>query len=310
MATIELRLKKTEDATSGLALFFNLHSTRIAKKYFRVLRLWKPEGRIRIKEADSYNFPGDTRDDAWIANEINKCIAIINAQTPVIHHQATTGMVQEQLNRLHKYYEVLRGPLDQCAEFYQQASPEVQLALEDYNVLIHRYEDYKWAQVLREGGKVPLAKFILNLDEERFPLADEDYEHFTTEKVFGRYYLNYCEVGKPLLDFYADRDEIVGENNIVPLRYFSSNALIEFFHPSAVEDYKVFINEFHEWWLNNEERLEKLGFKRNDPKNSIGLIPLADLDRDRGMIKGLSEMEILELIGQYPIVSGLVAHRD
>lgn len=307
--TIEVVLKKY-DKDETLSIFFNLLDTNIAAKYFKILKT-SISRKDPIYEPDrTYNFPGDIRDNSWIANRLNECIDIINAYSHVIHHRAQPEMDQEHMNHLHKYFEVYRGPIVNPPTFFIEAPTHVKKALEEYNVLIHRYEDYNRNLEYVKNGQRPAAKIVVTYAKERALLADEDFQHFTSQVTFGRYYLNYCEVGKPIWDMYQDNDEVVGEENILPLKYYSADAMIEFSPSTSKEADEYNIKNFYAWWDRNMELMDGLGFKQHDPKNAIGHIPLADLDRNRGAIAGLNEREIIELIGQYPIISHLVAHEN
>jgi hypothetical protein len=137
---------------------------------------------------------------------------------------------------------------------------------------------------------------------ERTPLADEDYEHFTLLWSFGSWCVNYCEVGKPIWDCFRDKDEVVGDDNIRPLRYYSPDAFLWFGEDLDAARMRQELDEFSSWWDAQHTHLEALGFRKDDPKNSIGSIPVADLDRQSGSIAGMSEDEIVQRIGNHQMV--------
>lgn len=308
MNNIEVILHKNESPGERLSIFFNLHTTPIAQKYFEILKVSCDRNDPIYEPERTYNFPGDTRDNAWIAKRLNECIDIINAHSPVIHYRAMAEMDQEHMNHLHKYFEMYRGPIKEPPTFFVEAPKKVKRALEEYNVLIHRYEDYNRNLEYVRSGQRPAAKIVVTYAKPRELLAEEDFQHFSTRTVFGRYYLNYCEVGKPIWDMYQDNDEVVGEENILPLKYYSADAMIEFSATSPVEVDQENMKKFYQWWDRNMGLMDSLGFTQHDPKNAIGHIPLADLDRNRGAISGLTELEIIHLIGQYPIIAEVRVH--
>ena len=139
-------------------------------------------------------------------------------------------------------------------------------------------------------------------------LSDADYSHFTKREVWGRWYIDYCELGKPLWDVYQDQDEIVGDDNIRPLQYFSPNALIQFCPTASVTAVQQQLRGFNQWWDENKQFLSKLGFKKGDPKNAIGSIPVADLVRTRGGIANLTQAQTVRKIGKFPRIKGIVVH--
>jgi hypothetical protein len=175
------------------------------------------------------------------------------------------------------------------------------------NILIHRYEDVCRTEEARRAGRAISPRIVATFKGfQRAELEDGDFQHFTQREVFGRWYIDYCELGKPLWDVYQDKDEVVGDQNIRPLRYFSANALVHFGRTTTPADVKRRMSGFNRWWDENREFLAQLGFKKNDPKNSIGHIPVADLCRDRGAVKGLNQKQIVNLIGKYPTIKGVV----
>jgi hypothetical protein len=306
MPAIELVLVKPKAPEEKLSLFFNLHNNLTARKYFRALQECIAENN-KIYDPDRfYNFPNSPRDRHWIAAQINRCIDVINDYSPgLIKHRAASHMNQELMNHLHHYFEVHRGPILNPPKFFSDAPMGVKRALEDLNLLIHRYEDFERNEDYLSKGWDPAAKIVLTYDERRYryDLEDEDYRLFTKRTVFGRWYINYCEVGKPLWDFYQDQDEVIGDSNILPLRYLSGDAMIEFSRTMTEEDHQHLMQKFWAWWDKNEKTLSRLGFKKHDPRNAIGEIPVADLDRTRGAVAGLSEKDIRELIGSYQLMS-------
>ncbi|MGZ3722417.1 MAG: hypothetical protein ACXVA9_05775 [Bdellovibrionales bacterium] len=302
---IELILSQEKKRPQNLSLFFKLNNTEIAREYLHALSLYSRMDDAIFEPDRTHNFPGDKRDCAWIAKEINKCIATINAYTPgLIDGRARAKMPQETLNYLHTYFERYRGSVLEPAEYFKTAPPRVQDALYALNVMIHRYED-----VARSENKPASPRIVVSFKAaQRGLLSDEDYKYFTKRDVFGRWYIDYCELGKPLWDLYRDRDDVVGDDNIRPLRYFSANAMVQFSPTKTEKQVRDELDGFYRWWDENKAHLDKLGFKKNDPKNAIGFIPVADLIRTRGVIKNMSQPQILRLMGKYPRIQGVIVH--
>lgn len=185
----------------------------------------------KIHEPDRlYNFPDEIWTEEKIVEELNSCIDVINLYEEVITHRAYVGMPQEQLNHLHHYFENLRGGILTPGEYFLNATEEQQFYLQRYNVIIHRAENFYSGQVKQGVYPRIVCTFA---DRRRYDLLDEDYVYFTMERYFGEVYINYCEVGKPLYDVYKDGDDVVGEDNIRPLRYYSSDFTVYFHDCSA-----------------------------------------------------------------------------
>ena len=310
MSTIELVLANPESLEDELSLFFELRNTPIALKYKDVLI---ESERLAITNPDRfYNFPHGRLDRHALAARINHCVDAVNGFAPgVIPLKAEPHMDQDRLNRLHHYFEVLRGPILSSPEFMRCAPLNVQVALEHLNLNIHQFEWYERAEEALRQGQTPDAFVVVTFyRRQRHLLADEDYAEFTKRRVFGTWCINYCEVGKPLWDVYQDKDEVVGDANIRPLRYYSPDAAIEFGATATDAEHASMMAEFRNWWARNEAALQRLGFEMDDPRNGIGAIPVADLVRDRGSMAGRSDEEIRDLVGRHQYVARVVCEDD
>jgi hypothetical protein len=222
-------------------------------------------------------------------------------------------MAQDRLNLLHGYFEKYRGGALTPSVLYQGAPVVVQQAIDDLNLLIHRYEDFRRNELRARKGRRPFAQAVLTFGDEmpRYALQDEDYPHFNRRVVFGSLYINYCELGKPLWDVFKDRDDVVGDQNIRPLRYYSADTFLNFAPSLTLADrlwQSVEWLQFRFWWTLHARKLAALGFSWNDPKNSIGNITVALLDRQHGPVAGLSEEDIVTLIGRYQSFKRVEVH--
>lgn len=310
MSLFELVLAKPEALDEELSLFYVPRETSIGRKYFEALvdaQLLTILNQNRV-----HNFPGSAFDRYTISEQLNHCIEAIHRYAPgIIALRAEPQMSQDHLNRLHYYFEILRGTVLDPPEFWLCAPLYVQTALKQLNLLIHRFEDYERSEQRLRDGLPPKAHMILGFEERpRYPLADEDYLQCTKQLTFGAWYLAYCEVGKPLWDVFQDKDDVIKEADIRPLHYYSAEGHIEFGASMGDEEHQKLMAPFWQWWDENDAKLSRLGFTKGDPKNAIGIIPVADLDRTRGRLQGLSENEIRSLIGGYQFMSRVVCHPD
>ncbi|HZF53776.1 MAG TPA: hypothetical protein VE093_34265 [Polyangiaceae bacterium] len=302
---IELTLCHPEDAEQPISLVFRLRETPIARNYFEALRKANQTGATLYERDRFHHFPGSERDRTWLAAELNRCIDIINAYEPgTIKERAAPQMSQPLMNSLHVYFERLMGGVLTPSRFWTEAPEHVRRALEDFNLHIHAYESIEIAEAgeAAGGGRPGSQIYITFRPLHRTPLADDDYEHFTLQWSFGSWFVNYCEVGKQLWDVFRDKDEVVGDDNIRPLRYYSADAFLWFGEDRDPAWVRKQLEDFSGWWDARRADLEALGFRKDDPRNAIGSIPVADLDRQSGSIAGMSEDEILDLIGKHPWV--------
>jgi hypothetical protein len=258
-------------------LTYRVYDNDISVRWFESLKDQVLNISNKSAEPDRlYNFPDDVWSEEKLVNELNSCIEIINKRNKVITHTAYVGMPQEQLNHLHHYFENLRGGTLTPAEYWEVADEEEQIALERYNIIIHRAENFYHNQ--NAGSYYPRLVFRFK-DRKRYELSEDDYQHFTLHRKFGEVYINYCEVGKPLYDVYKDGDDVVGEDNIRPLKWYSPD-FTAYFHDRGSNSVNRFLKGMDEWWDRNDNYLTVLGFTKGDPRNAIGNIPVAMLETD------------------------------
>lgn len=255
-------------------LTFNVYNNPTCQRWYNALAEQCNKNNDILEKDRFYNFPNNVWTEETIVNELNSCIDIINARNTVIQHTAFVGMPQEQLNHLHHYFENLRGGILTPGDYWSQATVEEQEALERYNVIIHRAENFYSNAARSFYSPRIVCRFK---DRKRYDMLDEDYQYFTLVRKYGEVYINYCEVGKPLYDVYKDGDDIVGEDNIRPLKYYSSDFTV-YFHTRSQERVDVFLQGMSQWWDQNNNYLTALGFTKDNPKNAIGNIPVAMLE--------------------------------
>lgn len=260
-------------------LQFQIHDTPIAFKWFECLKNTL-EDNIKIRESDRlYQFNNKWNKET-IFIELNRIIDVVNSWQDCIELRASDN--QDTLNILHHYFEKIRGSVLTPGEFYLKSPPHIKRAIEDFNVTIHRLED-----LLK--SKTPKPRVVITFEENNRKLLDDnDYDYFSLDINFGEVYINYCEVGKTLWDVYRDNDTIIGDDNIRPLKYYSSEMTIAFCDGT----YKTNINKFWDWFDLNKEFLNQLGFEKYDKKLSIGHIPVAKL------VSNLDNAVILEKLSR------------
>ena len=248
---------------------FSVYSTDIAQRWFKSL-VNQPDKTV-VEKDRMYNFPTNEWTEEKLVFALNFCIDTINLYKEHIKHRAYVGMPQDQLNHLHHYFETLRGSVLNPAEYFLNCTADQKAALERYNVIIHRAENFYHNKNHNKHFPRIVCRFP---NRKRHELLESDYKYFTLARKFGEVYINYCEVGKPLYDVYKDGDSVVGDDNIRPLKYYSCDFTTSF-HYRSQERVEKFLEGMDKWWDNNEEHLQNLGFKKGDPKNAIGNIPVA-----------------------------------
>jgi len=213
------------------------------------------------------------------------------------------GADAEQLN----FVRVIED-LDGHAEFgrvlmamHEALSPTRRYLIQ-LNQAIHRWEDQCAVQAFEDAGGERWQWFVINF----FPsvplrLNDDDYQQFTIRDVFGRVYLDDISVGKCIWAVFKDRDQQIAGDHYKNLHTFWGDARFYFGSTQSEEFTAARMAEFWRWFDENQGFLKQVGFRRGDPKMTVGRLPVADLER-RGALAGTSEREIVHLLGQYQFV--------
>jgi len=253
-----------------LILEYQTLDTDLANRWYELLRTVLSQDPT-LRETDRLqDFPNSPWTEPMVVDKINACIEIINQFVPAITDRAVVQGGRAQLNLLHKHFEDLRGGVLTPSRYWQEGTEQLRTALNDLNLHIHRLEDILDAA----DNHNPWPHVIITFNNfQRLPLEPADYALFTTDTEFGTVYLNYCEVGKALWNVFFDKDDVVGDHNIRPLRYYSPEMILSFY--DATQDSEL--PKFWGWWDANAEHLAQLGFYKDDPDLSIGAIPVARL---------------------------------
>jgi len=207
-------------------LHFDVYNTAVAQKWAREI-------------SNSYELYETERFKSWKINstEEGKLVDNLNQEIEIINNffedevaeKIEIGTTQSTLNHLHKIFETLRGNIESGTAIFNSAPATVKAAVENLNLLIHNYEDYNSSKPSMLNPNHPFASIVGTFkDRPRYNLEDSDYNYFTFDWKFGEVYINYCEVGKPILDVFKDDDDIVGIDNIRPLHYYSADFMIKF----------------------------------------------------------------------------------
>lgn len=277
-------------------LYFDIFDTNIAIK-------WKSEieKNYDLYETDRFtNWPNSQQTAEYYINELNEQIKIINLLYPsLIPTIVTEDSDQSTMNYLHKFFENLRGPINEGTTWFSTAPIVAQTAINRFNILIHEYEHYRFNQKTLPLTNHPYATIVGTFSgRDRYDLEDNDYQHFTFKWNFGYVYINYCEVGKPLLDVFKDNDDIVGDSNIRPLNYYSADFQIKFGPDTVDHIYKEREEKFWQWFESKKDYFDTLGLTKS-PKLSLGLIPVAKLNIDDSKLTGLTQVEIINKLSHY-----------
>lgn len=281
------------DNISDVVVFFDVLDTDIAHKWSMEIA----EDYTLFETTRFSNWPGGKTTKQFY-HELKEQIDIVNNYKPNTITEVDQPVDQQSLNHLHKFFEILRGAVNTPNEFYIDSPDYVKAAINKFNILIHEYEHHMFNHDAMKLTNHPYATIVGTYNCPRYKLEDADYDHYTFQWKFGTVYINYCEVGKPLLDVFKDQDDIIDINNIRPLNYYSADYQIKF-GPSTLDAvYKRRVELFDAWYESKKEYFAMLGLQK-DKKLALGLIPVAQLNIVNSGFESLTEIDIINFLSKY-----------
>jgi len=286
-------------------LFYRRRDTHAGHRWFREVYC-ATVAQLPIKDPWRVYNASEGLTIAQLIVKLKSCIETINSHYPgtiphdvVIEEAMSPRTFQQSLNYAHTYFEILMHSADKPAAFFLTAPKPVQIAIEHYNLFIHALEDAQRQTEKRMLGKqVDVRAVVTLLGRQRVPLCNAELRDFGLARNFGVAYLNYCMVGKHLLEACWDNDQVTGV--LRPQTHMSADTLLWFGPSPSTEELAELEAMLDEWW--EREGIEAR-FGRHDPKSALGYLPVADLCRDRGDACGRDEQGIAQLLSNATIAS-------
>lgn len=265
----------TYSGDDDLTLTYNINETSIAQRWATLLDEAIQQYTIDNPER-MYGFDTLEIERIKAVNAINQCVDTINDYSPgFVERRMTPELIQDDLNYLHHIFEVYHGMLNEPHEFFVSAPVDVQRALGQLNLEVHRCE------AMAEGTvrKMMPTHLVTYYDQPRGPgirtLEDADYEHFTDHVEFGTVYLLYVEIGKTLQDMAIDDDHHIGDEAYKPFRHYASDFVIRYFG-TKTETVNNFRKMYKKHYDENKEFYDAR-YNYSHIYNRPGNIPLAKL---------------------------------
>lgn len=228
-----------------------------------------------------------------MADELNRLIAVCEKERPgYFNFVADENMTQEDFNRMHVWFEVYRGELNNPHEFFITGTEEFKYAIERFNQVIHMWEK------IERYEKLKLSMITFNIGGKIIDLEEDDLQNFQLCKSKNTIYLSYIMRGKNLVDLWLDQDHHIGDDNVRSYKFLGSSFMLQTFGWS--EDHCDHMKkDFNLWFDRNSNYLNSLGFYKGDPKSTIGWSPLAHstLDDIKSIIESrqfLKKIKIFE----------------
>jgi hypothetical protein len=237
--------------SEDLSLFFKIRNTAVAKKWFNEL-----QKSYKLREVDRFSNWNDT---SYIV-ELNAHIYNINNNYKnIIDRTVSHSTTQADLNYLHRIFEELSKELSNTPGPRDSMPLHLLHSIDQLNILIHKLES-----LLRTHTKHPT--IVVTFDNiQRFELDDNDVTHFTFKWGTGTVYIDYCQVGKSVLDVYKDADF---NATATPQTYYSADFVIKFGPTTRWITHFVRSILINRWLRTKNFKFTNL---------NIGMIPVADL---------------------------------
>lgn len=216
--------------------------------------------------------------------KMNECINIVNMYDNIIDVTLDLDADQEMMNYLHTFFEKLRGKDEDPPAWYVNAPRKVKDAVTLFNVLIHRFEAY---DSMSQHAKITVGYKHRPTRE----MTLEEKKCFNLDLQPGEVYLKYCHKGKDILDVFKDKDEHVGEENILPQHKISSDFNINFSWKMQEKRKE----EFYKWLEENKTFLKSINIDVDDPsitigRGSVGRVLYHDMEELRKEIFGVTKI--------------------
>lgn len=142
---------------------------------------------------------------------------------------------QQYFNYLHSKFEQLSGEFGKPTRLFSVANKELKTAIRNLNFFVHRIEK----------KKAVIPYLYVSFDKNhyrRWPLDDQDYEHFEFKIPAGTLVVHYVELGKEFVDLYED-NLTLDYQNFKNLHYYSGEASL------YLEDFDCFADPGYKIWL-------------------------------------------------------------
>lgn len=293
-----------------------LNDSQLAQDWAQALKKELVKNRLIEKNFCFMGFPHTPRNLTYLCRELNDAVYRINMfnrtrvwetmglrpfviedyfvpdgvrfgdEYPIGWDEANLGLgvKHEVMNRLHNYFEVLQGTVENLSAYYKYADYDTKYAIRQLNNLCHEIENLCLSQ--RKQATAPEwirpSQITTFLHADRYQLTDEHRQGFLAngyDRVFGGVYMHWTQIGKTLFEVF--RDEHAPKltatvcESITELKYYSGEFDVEWgknvVYGGAHEWHNKQMDEFYSWLqVNNKDRA--------DVNLSLGYLPLGQIN--------------------------------
>lgn len=262
-----------------LVVKYNLRNTPITKKWIeRVITAQQLGYNIDDPER-FYGFDSLENLESAALKTINDLIVTLNQYTTIGYRLASVHD-QDTLNRLHHVFEIEHGLLD--AKATQNQFKE---HLCNLNLCVHRCES------IARGAHARHVVTYFGLPKTHV-LDHDDYRYFESPITFGTVYINYAEIGKTLHDLMLDNDSYIDPAAFQPFTHYSADFVVKFWDDENADLH----DRLEQYYNNNKDFFQNLGYSWLDLKKSVGAIPVADLDYAGDIVTDLQSRQFVKAV--------------
>jgi len=315
--SVKVVLRNPLDKADQIDYTIELNGTPLSRDWASALQIELQSGRLLEKNYCFMGFPHTPRNLSYLCREVNDAIYRINIfnrtgvwqragldpyviedyftpdtvrfgdEYPVGYDADNLGLSvkHEAMNRLHNYFEVLQGTVNNLSPYYKHADYETKYAIRQLNNICHEAETLILSQ--RKQATVPQwirpSQITTFLQAQRWELSNEHRKGFLTngyDREFGGVYMHWTQIGKTLFEVF--RDEHAPEltdtvcEAITHLQYYSGEFDVEWgesiTYGKKYEWHNREIDAFTDW-------LKKNGRDPKDPQLSLGYLKIGQINK-------------------------------
>lgn len=274
-------------------VYIDVHQNSLSEKWLAALNQLLKNNYHLEKNYCFFGFVDYERNGEYMLNQVNQCIAAINAadlgyqindhfsmDNCIRYEKLDDGpesklMIPEKFNWLHRYFEDLQGVSGAMSPYYDKADARTRWHIRQLNLLCHEFES--WALSYNKVTRAPMwqrfSQLMCWLNAPRFTLDTEDYDLFgieTLNRPLGAVYVGVNKaVGKHHWEVFWDegRDSRISElvtTTLRPQTEAAGDFDIEWSNNPGPYYWQIeALTNFREWLVNN-------GFDPEDKMLTIG----------------------------------------
>ena len=212
---------------------------------------------------------------------------------------------KQTLNRLHNYFEILQGTVNELSPYYIHADYETKYAIRQLNIICHEMENL----ILSQQKQAYLPQFTRPsqittwLHAIRYELKDEHRDLFNINRYnrqFGHVYMHWTQIGKTLFEVFRDEgapklDATICDA-ITHLQYYSGEFDVEWGCDMIYGNTETY------WFTNEQDQFKQWLVDNNlnpdDPTLSLGYLPIGEVELERSF--GTTDMfTIWDILSKY-----------